>query len=312
MITEIISNITWEEFIEKTDSDNPINSDYIYRGQSNSFTFPEDFIEWDVVSSFNRVYTKKNFKFNQFLSQQLEEGLFKANYANYEFVKRTCLDKSDLITRLYFLQHYGIPTCLIDFSHNPLVALYFSLTSLKGHRFRVNTVDGFPAIYPNDCHISITQINHKILREVLEIKEINHRSNDLFLEYEQYSKDLSQNEWAYLGIDLSPINKVNQEVNNYNLKAQEACFLLYDNSETNGKDLISFLEEYCLKNEISLPEPLIKIYKIKYNCLYKPIRQLQPDYVPVFKYLENENITGRELFNDFQGIKYDFNFFHDK
>lgn len=312
MITETITNITWEDFVELTDRKKLKNSDFIYRGQSNSFEFPNSFKEWDVTSSFNRLYSKKNLRFKQFLSQQLNENLFKTAYANYEFVKRTKLDKADLITRLYFLQHYGISTCLIDFTLNPLVALYFTLTSLKGHQFRSNNIDGFPSIYPNDCHVSIFQINYKVLSKILNINEIIHKSNDLFLQYEHYGKDISKNEWAYLGIDLFPHRKINPEIDNFNLKAQEGCFILYDNAETNKKDLISFLEEYCRINEIILDEPLIRIYKIGYNCLYKPIRQLQPNYTPVFKYLEKENITGRNLFNDYQGLKYDFNFFHEK
>lgn len=290
MITDIIDNITWEDFISLTESNDSTSSDYIYRGQSNSFNFPNNFTEWDIISSFNRTYSVKNFRFREFLSQQLEERLFKITYGKYEFVRRTNLDKSDLITRLYFLQHYGIPTCLLDFSFNPLVALYFSLTSLKGHKFRSCNSDGIPTIYPEECKISIIQINHRLLKEKIKVKEINHKNNDLFLEYEKYGMDLSKEEWCYLGIDLYPYLRINSEIDNYNLKAQDGCFILFDNVYAHRHDLISFLERYCLANNITLSEPIVRIYKINYNNLYKPMRSKRNEYKPVFKYTTSASL----------------------
>ena len=39
------------------------------------------------------------------------------------------LDKKNDWEVLFFMQHYGIPTRLLDWSENPFVALYFALTS---------------------------------------------------------------------------------------------------------------------------------------------------------------------------------------
>jgi hypothetical protein len=309
---ENIQNITWEKYIEETDSSDFTKSDYIYRGQSNSYNFSEPFDKWKIISSFNRYYSRKNFRFQSFIGQQLEENLFKTIYGNYEFVKRTNLDKSDLITRLYFLQHYSIPTCLIDFTFNPLVALYFALSSLKGHQAKRFNNEGFPTIYPSECKISIYQINHKLLREVLKIKEIENTSNDLFLQYEKYRIDLYRNKFVYLGIDLTPHSKINPEIDNYNIREQNGCFILFDNISNNKYDLISFLEQYCKINKITFKEPLIKIYNIDYNNIYCPTHSKQSDYKPVFRFLQEKNITGKILFNDYQGLKYDFNFFHER
>lgn len=308
---EIFSDITWEEFIRVTDSSNSTDSDFIYRGQSNSYD-EGNFIEWPIISSFNRYYSRANFRFDSFINQQLEENLFKITYGDYEFVKRTNLDKSNLISRLYFLQHYSIQTCLLDFTFNPSIALYFAMTSLKGHTARTCNSDGFPEIYPPECHISIYQINHKLLRQVVGVKEISHSNNDLYLEYEKYRLNVTMGNYAFIGIDIEPLLKISEEIENFNIKKQEGCFILFDNISNNKNDFISFLESYCKIKKIEFTEPLIKIYKIKYNNLYKPMQSRQGNYKPAFRYLQDKGITGKNLFNDYQGLKYDFNFFYDK
>ena len=35
---------------------------------------------------------------------------------------------------LFFMQHFGVPTRLLDWSENPLVAVYFAITDAEGHR----------------------------------------------------------------------------------------------------------------------------------------------------------------------------------
>lgn len=296
---ENISDISWEDFI--TDTYLNKNSDFIYRGQSNSISNSK-FEQWGLVSTFNRHYSNENFRFDSFLSQQLENSLFLHTYKDYEFVKRTHLDKSDLITKLYFLQHYGIPTSLIDFSLNPLVALYFAITSLRGHSGGEYDNEGFPKYYPPECKVTIYRINHRILKDKLGIMEINNQKNSLFLNYEKYRLDLSSLKSCYLGLDVKPHEKINKNVDNYNLKQQDGAFILFDNANAKNYDLIRFLIEYCHRKDIIFSEPLIKIYNIKYNSLYKPKHSKQPNYKPVFRFLEEQGITGKTLFNDFQSI----------
>lgn len=318
MLKKII-NITWEKYIEETE--NLPTDKFIYRGQSNLFK-NGSFTPWGIISSFNRENDTKKFMFRRFLTQQLEQGLFEAYYRNYEFVKNTNLNQSDLISRLYFLQHYGISTCLIDFTFDPLVALYFSLTSLKGHNVakNPNSSTGVKNIYPNNCYVSIYQINHKLLCEKLAINNLDEANKYLSINYDYYAIDLIKGlEWAHLAIDLDPLSKINNSINNYNLSEQKGCFLLFDNHYakdyecSKDYDLITFIEKYCEINNIVFKEPLITIYNIEYNSLYGRMHiPNKPHYKTVFKFLKENNCTGQYLFNDSQGLKYDFNFFHEQ
>ncbi|MFK5891013.1 MAG: FRG domain-containing protein [Flavobacteriaceae bacterium] len=300
-------DLTWEDYVEETK--NLTNSDFIFRGQANSFE-NNKFVKWGITSSFNRMNSTSKFK--RFLSQQLEQGLFDVYYREYEFVKKNSLDKSDLISRLYFLQHYNIPTCLVDFTFDPLVALYFSFCSLKQYKsMPINCGPrGHSRYYNEEWGVSVFQINHKLLQETLKIKKLANR--DLIINYENYAIDLEKGvKWANLALDLKPLSKINKSIDNYNLENQKGCFLLYDNYYAKDYDLISFIEEFCEINEISFNEPLVKIYNIKYNSFFNRSSLKKIKNKTGFKYLKEKGRTGEKLFNDFQGIKYDFNFFYD-
>lgn len=287
------------------------SSDFIYRGQTNSYNNYK-FNEWKIVSTYNRNTQFEKIRFNSFLNQQLDDGLFDIYYRNNQFVKDKNLENSDLVSKLYFLQHYGISTCLIDFTHNPFVALYFAMSSLNSHRGGTFNDQGFPTYYPEKCTISIYQINHKLLVEKLKIQEIN---NKIGYEYDknfEFKTNVNLRKTVHIGIDTNPIQKTNDLIDNYNLTKQEGAFIFYDNHYNKEYDFIEFITDYIDENKIELNEPLVKIYKIKYNELYKPMRSKNPNFKTAFQILKEKQKTGNYLFNDYQGLKYDMIFFHDQ
>lgn len=286
-------------------------SDFIYRGQTNSY-INNKFNEWSIVSAYNRNRQFNKIRFNSFLTQQLDDGLFDAYYRNNQFAKDKKLENSDLVSKLYFLQHYGISTCLIDFTHNAFVALYFAMSSLICHSGGTFDDNGFPTYYPENCTISIYQINYKLLIEKIKIQEIN---NKIGYEYDKnfgFKTNINLRKTVHVGIDTNPIHNTNNLIDNYNLRKQEGAFILYDNYYNKEYDFIEFITDYINENKIELNEPLVKIYKIKYNELYRRMRSKSPNFKTAFQLLQEKQKTGNYLFNDHQGLKYDMVFFHDQ
>jgi hypothetical protein len=298
---------TWNEFVENNDSS---DKNFIFRGHTNEL-INKQFVEWKLISSFNRYYTDLNFRFGGFIGQQLEEALFQSTYGNYLCIQTNNLANADTVTKLYFLQHYGVPTCLLDFTYNPLIALYFAISNIRGHSTSSYDGKGNVTLYSNEYFISIFKINVSLLSDSLKMKHLEHFNNGLFLNYEKYGirffYDIRK---AYVALDLQPQIRIEGKYENYNLSNQESCFLLYDNCDADDLSFEEFVKTYISENNIKLDKPIIEIFKIPYNSIYRKFRRYHPNSISLFRFLEERHISGRYLFNDFQGLKYDFNFFN--
>ncbi|HET9056759.1 MAG TPA: FRG domain-containing protein [Chitinophagaceae bacterium] len=312
----------WKDFVNEFDSYRKSDR-FIFRGQSNEVVLmngekdPKGRIittklkEWELISSFNRFYQGPNkYRFITFLSQQLQDDLFRAKYGHYMFVEKFGIDKWSRIDKIMFLQYYGCPTCFIDFTFNPLIALYFAIASMRGSSGTTYDNEGNIFNYSDDCFLSIYQIDCKILCEVLGIKQIDF-GNDFSLNYRNYEILLNENSSQAAVISLLLTPNANKE--NYNLKKQDGCFLIYDNHDFNfkGRGFERFLSEYTQRRNISLSEPIIKIFRIAYNSVFANRHHGEFKKEGLFGFLAKKNISGAYLFNDLQGLKYDFNFFHD-
>lgn len=76
--------------------------------------------------------------------------------------------------------------------------------------------------------------------------------------------------------------------------------------------LEKYLDFYTSFDQLQLVKPVVTVYNINYNSLYKKMHSRNPNHVPVFKFLKQQKLTGQYLFNDIQGLKYDFSFFHQQ
>lgn len=273
----------------------------IYRGQSNYFDpHTEDFYGWQIESSFFRQYGVNRYNFKTFINQQLKSELFTKAYNNYSYKEIELLLQAGQLERIYFLQHYGIPTCFIDFTKNPLIACYFSITSVKGDNSGIEDSDGNLIIYPKKCYVTIYEIDYEVLLN-LGIQTI--QDKDFPKNYDKYNIENN-----YLGLDLNPIDNCVNFENNYNLNNQESCFLLYDNYG-NGMNLESFLRRLCRRKYKDSDRKIITAYNLEYNGIFKRLNY-NNNKTTLFRYLNNEKYSGKYLFNDIQGLKYDFNYFH--
>lgn len=316
---EIIRKIvhsTWPELVAflKTNE----TEQYIYRGQANYFKIentkgqPKYIIpslikynvkpvHWPLISSFDRYYMDGPFyNFQDFLLQQLGDEIFKLQYGDYKFEDIKYLCECSLLERIYYLQHYGVPTCFMDFSRNPLISLYFALNTVRASNSWAFDEKGHKYLYDPCLFISVYALNYKRIAELLKVQFIE---NDFV--GATYGKHKIHN--CHLSFDISPENNCESDTLNENMGLQEGCFVLFDNNASD-KTLDQFIEAELNGEYIS--EPLIIEHRLSYNEIFNDGISGQSKYLSLIKYLEKEGISGRNLFNDIQGLKYDLNFFH--
>ena len=114
------------------------NSTLVFRGQENE--------AWPLASSADRrlkasLPSQERIP-DQFFIEYHEDLLKKCKLKNYDQREQKQLDDLELLADL---QHHGAATCLIDFTRNALVALWFACQKsddADGKVFVVNTADG--------------------------------------------------------------------------------------------------------------------------------------------------------------------------
>lgn len=112
---------------------NTLPNHFAFRGQSNA--------DWGLKSTLERVIGSawSAEKARHFEAYSLQ--LFQSKYHIYSGPEHTPTSK---LSWLSVMQHYGVPTRLIDFTTSPYIALYFALETynpLSQHDFAVYAID---------------------------------------------------------------------------------------------------------------------------------------------------------------------------
>ena len=97
---------------------NDLSNNFFYRGQADA--------SWRLMSSLERVIgddwsTEKAQKFEDFSLKQF--------CSKFHLYDRENIQPESKLAWLSIMQHYGVPTRLLDFTESPYVALYFALES---------------------------------------------------------------------------------------------------------------------------------------------------------------------------------------
>ena len=252
MMTEIkINNIN--QLVAEINS---LENHYIYRGQANA--------EWKLCSALERIIgdywnAEKVKYFEDFSLKSFKPKFHLYNVENYT--------PSSKLSWLATMQHYGIPTRLLDFSESPYVALYFALESFN---------------YCADNNLALYAVDYKSVLDN-SIKYIKcHNTN-----YKKSKLDIYGEQDDIFDEFIDPISHdiiwiTEPTLLNTRIDRQAGCFLLSGNRSK-------------------------KIEEVLFSELYKETKIFKfviPSSLAggIFALLRKINLTSKQLYGDLDGL----------
>ncbi len=235
---------------------NELPNHYIFRGQANA--------DWGLQSSLERVVGEAWSKVNAKKFEDYSLRQFKSKFHLYD--RENVLPDSKLAW-LSIMQHYGVPTRLVDFTESPYVAMYFALESYSPHGkndFAIYAID-----YTATMDRSLAEIKKRD-NTFTETRESLHDKQDKVFEdiVDRFSYDML---W---------ITEPKQM--NARLDRQAGSFLL----SGNGAMKIERIAEADTYRDVSM----IK-FRVDHSL-----------YSSVFALLRKVNITSKSLFGNLDGL----------
>lgn len=299
----------WWDFLSHIDSIS--NYNFVFRGHSNYQPPAKNIKPWNLISSFNRNYPGETFhlnKLSEFAKLQEYCHLYRSAPLNFR------PEEYSLLEMMQFLQHYGVPTPLMDFSIDPLVALYFAVSGIPTHTEKQQKFKN------ENRYITIIQLNLKELEGILGYMDItpmeesafnqrqpNEREFDLLIR--EYTDEILEDKFK-LGIVSQPNIEINP-----NLQLQKGMFIYYDSNLDLEEGIMNLVKKHYKevkeskkkrkKNKKKDEEAIITYHNIPYKSIFVNDKN---NCINIYAYLMHKNKIGVNLFeNDMQGLKYDLN-----
>ena len=244
---------TVEELIQRL---NDLPNHFIFRGQANA--------AWQLQSSLERVVGDEWDAENAKRFEEYSISEFKSKFHLYD---QENVKPNTKLAWLAIMQHYGVPTRLVDFTESPYAALYFALETYLPHSatdFAVIAVDYTAIMEQSLAGIKARDGNFKETRQSLR-----ERQDQVF--------DDIVDRFAY---DIAWIAEPQQM--NARLDRQAGSFLLSGNR---GKRIAEILDS--------------EVYAEVEVTKYRIHHQL---YTNVFALLRKMNITSKSLYGDLDGL----------
>ncbi len=148
-----------EELIRKINS---LPNHYIYRGQADA--------AWSLQSSLERVVGNS---WSSASAQKFEDFSLERFQSKFHLYDNENCQPTSKLAWLAAMQHYGVPTRLLDFSESPYVALYFALESFNHNSntdFSLFALDYRALLEKSINHIRSIDRNFKECRQSIQSK----------------------------------------------------------------------------------------------------------------------------------------------
>lgn len=212
---------------------NTFENHFIFRGQSNK--------SWELSSGLERMLDNNCNKTSLKKAEEYSLNLFKSKFHIYD---SSNIRPQSKLQWLSLMQHYGIPTRLLDFTTSPYIALYFA-------------IETFDNSSNND--IALFAIDYRALMKQ-SIKFIKSKDQEFKLDYLQV---LNQQDIIFADvIDRFSYNILwisEPQESNVRLDRQSGCFLMSGNQD---KTISELLKSEIYKNvnvsKIIIPNNLIE------------------------------------------------------
>lgn len=242
-----------EELIEKI---NTLPNHFLYRGQADS--------GWKLQSSLERIL---GCGWTAAKAQRLEEFSLKQFCSKFHLYDRENVQPNSKLAWLSIMQHYGIPTRLLDFTESPYVALYFAMEAYNP----LNQRD--LALYA----ISYSEILEESIKYIKSKKSDFHETRATVFDKQD---DIFENVVDYSAYDIAWITE--PQILNARLDRQAGSFLLSGNRGLRIEDVLALsLYENCTIQKIIIPHAL---------------------HTGIFALLRKMNITSKSLYGDLDGL----------
>lgn len=235
---------------------NELPNHYIFRGHANA--------DWRLQSSLERVIGAG---WNAEAANKFEEHSLTEFQSKFHLYDKENIQPASKLAWLSIMQHYGVPTRLVDFTSSPYVALYFALEAY-------NPLDGTDmAVFALDY----SSIMERSIQEIAR-RDTNFRENRVSLRLKQDQVfETIVDRFAY---DIAWVAEPKQL--NARLDRQAGSFLLSGNRAMKIDDVLA--------SSVYADVPMVKF------------RIVQALYTGVFALLRKMNITSKSLYGDLDGL----------